>query len=521
MARRAGTVLAILALTIGGLFSVGAVSAAGSNVLTAKLTGSHEVPAVTSDGWGSARVVVQGDGASMFYQVSYGGLTGAVVAAHIHLGAIGANGPVALPLAVGPSPFSGTLTADDFTGANGLTFAAAVDAIRTGGAYVNLHTATHPAGELRGQLYDDSVPQSYVISADAPEAVPAGHIWGYNDFFPRTLTVAQGSTVSFAIKGFHTGTILPAGMTAAQDFATGGSVAVDDPDDTGPNPNGTTHVAINIPAVMPILPSTTCGTVADPCSFDGTKVVSEGAPLGPPTGAGPTAIRIDAPLGTYIFHCRIHPAMIGSLTVVNHGAGATPDDVAAQATAEIAADTASAMATMKAKDHADVRWNKDGTRTVIVNLGAETPDHHVDILEMLPSKIEIGPSDHVVWRASGRNEPHTVTFPKDLGTDQVPVCEGPDGADVPCQGPPDEVEFGGGNGVNTITSPKTVSDSGLVMAAVTTRGYGVRSTGALTTWKVNFQNAAIGTYTYVCQIHDGMAGTINVKLMLPDQSPSF
>lgn len=511
MARRAGTLLAVLALTIGGLLSATAASAAGSSVLTAKLTGAHEVPAVASGGWGAARVVVQDAGSSIFYQVSYGGLSGAVVAAHIHLGAIGANGPVALPLAVGPSPFSGTLTAENFTGANGLTFAAAVEAIQTGGAYINLHTAAHPAGELRGQLYDSSVPQSYVISADAPEAVPAGHIWAYNDFFPRTLTVVQGSTISFAIKGFHTGTLLPGGMTPAQDLNSGGSVAVDDTDDTTPNLNGTTHVEINIPALMPILPSTTCGTAADPCSFDGTKIVSEGAPLGPPTGAGPTAIKIDAPVGTYVFHCRIHPAMNGKLTVVNHGsAGASPDDVSSQAAAQIAADTAAAKVTYAKKNRADVTWNKDGSKTVVVNLGAETPDHHVNLIEMLPAKVTVGPNDHVVWRAQGRNEPHTVTFPKYLGTDQVPLCEGPNGTDVPCQGPPDEVEFGGGNGVNTLTSPTTVSDSGLVMPAVTTQGFGVRASGALTTWQVNFSNAANGTYTYVCQIHDGMKGTIQV-----------
>ena len=509
MARRAGTLLAVLALTIGGLLSAGAVSAAGSNVLTAKLSGSHEVPAVASGGWGSARVVIQGDGSSIFYQVAYGGLSGALVAAHIHLGAIGANGPVALPLAIGPGSFSGTLTAANFTGANGLTFAAAVDAIRTGGGYINLHTAAHPAGEIRGQVYDGSLPQSYVISADAPEANPAGHAFAYNDYFPRTLTVVQGSIVSFAIKGFHTGTILPAGTTVAQDFAAGGSVAVDDLDDTVLNPNGTTHVLINIPALMPVLPSTTCGTAADPCSFDGTKVVSEGAPLGPP--GAPTAIQMNAPQGTYAFHCRVHPAMIGWLTVVDHGhAGPSPDDVAAQAAAEIAADTSAALATFNAKNHADVKRNKDGSRTIILNLGAETPDHHVAILEMIPAKVEIGPNDHVQWRVSGRNEPHTVTFPKHLGTDQVPVCEGPNGTDVPCQGPPDEVEFGGGNGVTTITTPTTVSDSGLLMPAVTAQSYGVKATGALSSWRVNFANAAIGTYTFVCQIHDGMAGTIKV-----------
>jgi hypothetical protein len=32
------------------------------------------------------------------------------------------------------------------------TFAQALDAIRDGGTYVNLHTAANPGGEIRGQL---------------------------------------------------------------------------------------------------------------------------------------------------------------------------------------------------------------------------------------------------------------------------------------------------------------------------------------------------------------------------------
>jgi plastocyanin len=518
-----GIVLAAIALLVGGLVPASGVSAAGSDILTAKLSGAHEVGPVATGGTGRARVVIQAGGASIFYQVFFSGLSGPVVAAHIHVGAIGENGPIILPLNLSGSTGSGILTAADLTGAKGLTFAQAVDAIRTGGAYINLHTAAHPGGEIRGQLYDGSGPQSYVIAADAPEAVPAGHLWAYNDYFPRSLTVAQGSTISFAIKGFHTGTLLPAGMTAHQDNTGANAAFVDDTDDTARNPNGTTPVVFNVPALLPALPTSTCGSAAEPCRFDGTQIVGEGAPLGPPTD--PTQIRIDAPSGTYIFHCRVHPQMTGSLTVVSPGstAAASPDDLASASAAQVAADTASATATEKAKNKAATHFNRDGSITVVVNLGAETPDHRVALLEMLPAKIAIAPGDHVLWRASGRNEPHTVTFPKDLGTDTVPICEGPNGTDIPCQGPPDELLLAPGNGVSTLTSPTTVSDSGLVyppIAAV--EGFGTRPSAALDRWRVDVApNAALGTYTYVCQIHDGMTGTVDVKLMLPDRDPSF
>src|SRR5947207_11529978 len=132
MARRLWTLVAGLGLALGGLIAPAAVGAAGPNTLTAQLSGAHEVPPVATAGTGSATVTIQGDGASIQYQVTYSGLSGPVVAGHIHLGAVGANGPIILPFTAGPSPMSGTLTAANFTGAGGLTYAQAVDAIRSG-----------------------------------------------------------------------------------------------------------------------------------------------------------------------------------------------------------------------------------------------------------------------------------------------------------------------------------------------------------------------------------------------------
>jgi plastocyanin len=65
--------------------------------------------------------------------------------------------------------------------------------------------------------------------------------------------------------------------------------------------------------------------------------------------------------------------------------------------------------------------------------------------------------------------------------------------------------------VSKVTSPKTVSDSGLVAAAAVVQGFDVPATGARTTWTVSFAGAKKGTYSYVCQIHDGMEGSIVVK----------
>jgi plastocyanin len=80
-------------------------------------------------------------------------------------------------------------------------------------------------------------------------------------------------------------------------------------------------------------------------------------------------------------------------------------------------------------------------------------------------------------------------------------------------GPPDEIEFGGGNGVSLVTAPGptgTVSDSGIIGPHKLTQQNGTRSTDILNTWTISLAGAAPGTYTYVCQIHDGMESTITV-----------
>ncbi len=524
--RRVGTLLAVTFLVAGTMLTAGGVAAAGSGVLTATLTGSHQVPAVATTASGSSRVVIVGDGSTIFYQVFYSGLSGPVVAAHIHIGAVGANGPIIFPLAVGPSGMSGTLSAAQFTGANGLTYAQALDAIRSGGTYVNVHTAAHPNGEIRGQLHEADGPQHYVVTADAPEAVPAGHVWSFDDFFPRTLKVAQGSTISFAIEGFHTATLLPLGTSVAQDLAAYG-VAAPDKDDTGLNPNGTTK-SIELPQNIlgNVLPNATCGTAADPCPFDGSQVLSIGAPAGPP-GPSPL-VQVTAAPGTYLFHCRVHPAMVGSLTVVATSAAATTtEDAAIAAATQISVDAAAGTAAEAAALAWTQRVNRADASVKHAWAGYETPNHYVAILEMIPAKLDVRPGDRIVWHVRGRNEPHTVTFPRDLFTDAIPTCEGPGGVDGPAAptvmpptgpqdfgcngGPVDEFAFAPGNGVSVLTGPTTVSDSGAMATPQTAEAFGLGSNGALPSWSVRIdRNARQTVYHYVCQIHEGMTGEVIV-----------
>ncbi len=150
--RRATVLLAIIAL-----LALPAVALAAEQ-FTADVTVDAEVPAPTVPddyaGSGMATLTLSDDESSIDYEVTYEGLTGPLVAAHIHYGVTGEAGPVILPLAHGDSPFSGTLTEADFTPADGgpQTFGEALAAMRDGDTYVNLHTEANPPGEIRGQL---------------------------------------------------------------------------------------------------------------------------------------------------------------------------------------------------------------------------------------------------------------------------------------------------------------------------------------------------------------------------------
>jgi plastocyanin len=368
------------------------------------------------------------------------------------------------------------------------------------------------------------VTPQFSITADRGAAIPAGHKWSFNDFFPRTATIATGGSFQFTNEGFHTATLLPASWSVAADNDVNGIVTTDI-DDTALNPNGTIKTLERvIPTVLPI-PAEGCGTPDVPCEFDGTEIVSMGAPLaGPPA---PFVVTVTAPPGTYAFHCRVHPGMAGTLNVVAAGspgvttAASADAAAAAQATEDVAAGMAAEVAASTAKQvkHAN------GTTTWTLTVGTSDPAGRVAVLDMLPRKITIKKGDTVVWRPLDRNEPHTVTFPRNLGTVTVPLCEGPGGTDTPavptgnpppfnfgCNGGPvDESELTGGNGVTVITSPTTVSDSGIVAYRTEAAGFDLPAQAFRSSWWVRFAGAKAGTYTYVCQLHDGMDGSIVVR----------
>ncbi len=106
------------------------------------LSGDQEVPPVTTSASGSGAITI-GPDKSVSGSITTTGI--AAIAAHIHDGAPGKNGPVIIPL-VKTSDNVWTVTA----GAK-LTDAQH-ESYRAGNLYVNVHSAAHKGGEIRGQL---------------------------------------------------------------------------------------------------------------------------------------------------------------------------------------------------------------------------------------------------------------------------------------------------------------------------------------------------------------------------------
>jgi len=112
------------------------------NLMSASLNAASSVPPNLSSGSGQATIKL--DGETLSWSVTYTGLTGAVTAGHFHgPAAPGANAGVVVP-------FAGSL-ASPIVGNKVLT-PEQLAQLRAGLWYINLHTASYPGGEIRGQV---------------------------------------------------------------------------------------------------------------------------------------------------------------------------------------------------------------------------------------------------------------------------------------------------------------------------------------------------------------------------------
>ena len=134
-------------LTLPGLAAAAAfllsafAGAAFAEDVKVMLGGDQEVPPVTTAAKGGGTITV-GDDMSVSGSVMTSGVDGTM--AHIHHGAMGKNGPVLVTLTKSGDnwmvPAGTKLTADQYK------------AYKAGELYINVHSAAHKGGEVRGQI---------------------------------------------------------------------------------------------------------------------------------------------------------------------------------------------------------------------------------------------------------------------------------------------------------------------------------------------------------------------------------
>ena len=133
----------------GAAVAAGLVAASAAQAerihFTADLGGQNEVPPIESPAKGSAVLTLDTETRKFSWEVRFQDLSAPLRAAHFHtVTATSQNGPVAVLIAKAgaTSPVSGSAT---------VTAEQAAD-ILAGRWYINIHTAAHPPGEIRGQV---------------------------------------------------------------------------------------------------------------------------------------------------------------------------------------------------------------------------------------------------------------------------------------------------------------------------------------------------------------------------------
>jgi hypothetical protein len=165
--------LVVAALAASGFFIAGlglASSGTTSTKLSARLIAGAERPHPRGASSATGRFTATLAGTSLTWRLTFSRLTGKALAAHVHLGRPGVAGPVAVPLC-GPC----------LSGAHGTkkVTVKVQTALLSGAAYVNVHTARNPAGEIRGQVSGGKVAPVRTTTEEQSTTTDGGGYGGY------------------------------------------------------------------------------------------------------------------------------------------------------------------------------------------------------------------------------------------------------------------------------------------------------------------------------------------------------
>ena len=131
---------------------------------SASLAGGNEVPPINSAGTAAFEMTISD---TITFSLTFSGLSSNLVVSHLHFAPTKVAGGVMIFLCGGGNQpacpaatsgtITGTITAANVTGpsAQGITagdLTSALEAVRDGLSYANMHTTTFPGGEIRGNV---------------------------------------------------------------------------------------------------------------------------------------------------------------------------------------------------------------------------------------------------------------------------------------------------------------------------------------------------------------------------------
>lgn len=157
--------IGFLAIAALGIALAAPAAHSQTEQFSANLSGTREVPPISTTAAGSFEMT--NENGAITFSLTFSGLSSSLTAAHLHFAPKKVVGGVMIFLcggggqpdcpAVTDGTITGTITSANVTGptTQGVDVGdldAALEAIRLGLSYANVHTTTFPSGEVRGQI---------------------------------------------------------------------------------------------------------------------------------------------------------------------------------------------------------------------------------------------------------------------------------------------------------------------------------------------------------------------------------
>ena len=212
------------------------------------------------------------------------------------------------------------------------------------------------------------------------------------EYFPRTVRVAEGTTVNFTQRSLreHTVTFL---------------AGFEKPEPDIPQPENAAVRMRNPLAEYPTRPNG---------PYDGSSFINSGM-----MDQGEAFPVTFAKVGTYEYVCllRGHDSMTGKVEVVPVGSGGltSQDDIDRAIASEWPTFAAEVEEMRELRARPEVLENADGTKTWFVRNGSDWRDDEsrvrLNLRAFLPNQLTVNRGDTVVWFTDTRVPVHTVTFP--------------------------------------------------------------------------------------------------------------